>query len=303
LDTLDTTIAAALARAVDQLRATSETPRLDAELLLAHALGWDRARLMAEGRQPLADAQQAAFRELVARRAVLEPVAYIVGHREFYGLDFAVDRRVLVPRPETELLVDLALVFTRRTFKRSNVQTFERFQIADVGTGSGCIAVALAVHLPAARIAAIDVSREALAVARQNVERHGVADRVRLIEGDLLAPLDGPVDLLVGNPPYTILSNIDEGVRRHEPRGALDGGPDGLDVYRRLLAQAPAKLRPGGAALLEIGAAQGAAVVELARQFFPAAETGVHKDLAGLDRVVVIDTYATQGQGDKETRR
>jgi release factor glutamine methyltransferase len=193
---------------------------------------------------------------------------------------------VLVPRPETELLVEL-------TLKRSNVQTFQRYQIVDVGTGSGAIAVALAVHLPAARIVAIDISPGALELARQNAERHGAADRVRLIEGDLLEPLDQPVDLIVSNPPYTILAEIDEGVRRHEPRQALDGGPDGLDVYRRLLAQAPTRLRQGGAILLEIGASQAAAVMDLARRAFPQAEVAVYRDLAGHDRVVVIDTNAS----------
>jgi release factor glutamine methyltransferase len=160
--------------------------------------------------------------------------------------------------------------------------------VADIGTGSGCIAVALATHLPAATIYAADISRGALEVARRNVERHGVAARVRLIEGDLLAALPEPVDLLVSNPPYTILPEIDEGVRRHEPRLALDGGPSGLDVYRRLIAQAPARLRAGGAVLLEIGAAQGGAVTELARRHFPAARISLHQDLAGLDRVLVI---------------
>lgn len=280
------TIAQCLAWAADQLSASSETPRLDAELLLAHALGWGRARLIAEGRQPLALGQLGGYRQLVARRAALEPVAYIVGHREFYGLDFAVDRRVLVPRPETELLVELALAFAG--------QTFERFRIVDVGTGSGCIAVALAVHLPEARVVAVDISPAALQVARRNVERHGVAERVRLAEGDLLAPLDEPVDLLVSNPPYTIVSEIDEGVRRHEPGGALDGGPDGLAVYRRLLAQAPAKLRPGGSLLLEIGATQADAVTELARQHFPKASIRLYRDLAGLDRVVTIGTLETK---------
>jgi release factor glutamine methyltransferase len=280
------------------LRATPQTPRLDAELLLAHILGWDRARLLAEGRAPLNEAQQSAFRELVGRRAALEPVAYLTGHKEFYGLEFVVDQRVLVPRPETELLVDLALAIARRKTKDEGRRTgighpssfvFGRLSIADIGTGSGAIAVALAIYLPEARIVAIDISRDALEVARGNVERHGVAGRVRLIEGDLIEPLREPADMLISNPPYTILAEIDEGVRRHEPHRALDGGPDGLDIYRRLLAQAPSKLKPHGAMLLEIGATQGAAVVELARRHFPEALVSVHKDLAGLDRVVVLE--------------
>jgi release factor glutamine methyltransferase len=160
--------------------------------------------------------------------------------------------------------------------------------VADIGTGSGCIAVALAVHLPETLVYAADISPEALSVARQNAERHGVVERVRLFESDLLDALPAPVDVLVSNPPYTILSEIDAGVRRHEPRLALDGGAEGLDVYRRLLAAAPAKLRLGGAVLLEIGATQRVVVADLARAYFPAARIEVYQDLAGLDRVVVI---------------
>jgi release factor glutamine methyltransferase len=300
-----TTITENLAWAANQLGATSETPRLDAELLLAHILRRDRAWLLAEGQQSLTADQAAAFRALIARRAALEPVAYIVGHKEFYGLDFLVDRRVLVPRPETELLVDLALDIGRRKTKderrkresdtlRPSSFVLRPLSIADIGTGSGCIAIALAIHLPGALVTAVDISPGALEVARLNAERHGVAERVRVVQGDLLAPLDQPVDLVVSNPPYTILSAIDEGVRRHEPRAALDGGPDGYDLYRRLLQQLPAKLRPGGTALLEIGATQGAKVTDLARRSFPSARISIHHDLAGLDRVVVIDDQTTR---------
>jgi len=298
------TISQALDWAAGELRATSPTARLDAELLLAHALGWQRARLLAEGRLPLEQPQEAAFHSLVARRAALEPIAYLVGHKEFYGLDFEIDPRVLVPRPETELLVELTLGFARRTTNderrslddpalRPSSSVLRPLSIVDVGTGSGAIAVALAVHLPIARLIAIDISRDALELARRNMERHAVAERVRLIQGDLLDPLDEPVDLIVSNPPYTILSEIDEGVRRYEPRQALDGGVDGLDLYRRLLAAAPAKLRPRGAILLEIGATQAAAVTELARRSFPEAAVSVHQDLAGRDRAVVIDAQQT----------
>ncbi len=162
--------------------------------------------------------------------------------------------------------------------------------MADIGTGSGCIAVAVAAHLPGALVYATDLAPAALRVARRNVERHGVANRVRLLEGDLLDPLPEPIDLLLSTPPYTILAEIDAGVRRHEPRQALDGGPDGLAVYRRLLVAAPASLRPGGAVVLEIGADQGAAVSALARAHFPAARIEVYQDLAGWNRVVVIET-------------
>ncbi|HWQ11307.1 MAG TPA: peptide chain release factor N(5)-glutamine methyltransferase [Roseiflexaceae bacterium] len=301
---MTTTIAEALADATAALRPSSSTPRLDAELLLAHALGWPRARLLAEGRATLPATARDTFRALVRRRAGLEPVAYLVGRREFYGLEFAVDCRVLVPRPETELLVELALGFARRTMndehpatndaEGSNRSSFvvrrSPFVIADIGTGSGCIAVALAVHLPRARVYATDISLDALAVARANAERHGVAGRVTLLQGDLLAPLPEPVDLLVSNPPYTVLAQVDEGVRRHEPRLALDGGPDGLALYRRLLADAPGRLRSGGVVLLEIGAEQGRAVAALARAAFPGADVRVQQDLAGHDRAVVVDT-------------
>jgi len=240
--------------------------------------------VLAEGHAKLAEPRRSAFRALVARRAALEPVAYLVGHKEFYGLDFLVDRGVLVPRPETELLVDLALHYARGLpVQRPPV-------IADIGTGSGCIAVAVAIHLVDALVYATDISPDALRIAGKNVERYGVTARVRLIQGDLLDALPEPVDLLLSNPPYTILSEIDEAVRRHEPRLALDGGPDGLDTYRRLLAAAPAALRPGGAVILEIGAAQGAAVSALALARFPGARVSVHQDLAGLDRVVMIAT-------------
>ena len=292
-------IAQALGWATDQLRAASDTPRLDAEILLAHVLGWPRASVLAEGRSPLAGEQVAAFRALVARRIALEPVAYLTGHKEFYGLDFLVERGVLVPRPETELVVELALAFGRRKTKderrtigatSSSVVGRSSLVVADIGTGSGAIAVALAAHLPDALVYATDISPAALGIARQNVERHGVVDRVRLLQGDLLDALPEPVDLLLSNPPYTILSEIDERVRRHEPHLALDGGSDGLAVYRRLLAAAPASLRPGGAAILEIGATQGAEVAGLARARFPAARVELHQDLAGLDRAVVIAT-------------
>lgn len=279
------TVDQALKWAVETLRDISETPRLDAEILLAHALGWSRVRVLAGARENIpADALQ-TFCALVLRRAAREPVAYLVGRKEFYGLEFIVDRRVLVPRPETETLADAALEWARRRFSSQDT-----LLIADIGTGSGCIAVALAVHLPNALIYATDLSPDALAVARQNIELHGVANRVTLLCGDLLAPLPQPVDLLVSNPPYTVFEEIDPGVRLHEPHLALDGGNDGLAVYRRLLAAAPQVLRPGGALMLEIGAMQAEAVTALARQAFPGAAVHVRRDLAGRDRVVMVET-------------
>src|SRR6185369_3668959 len=181
----------------------SPTPRLDAEVLLAHLLGWDRARLVAESRSPAPPDLAPDLAVLVARRAAREPVAYLVGHKEFWGLDLVVDARVLVPRPETELLVERALAWAAG---RGSAP----LTIADLGTGSGCIGIALAVALPQARIYAIERSPEALAVAAINIERHDAHQQIRLVESDGLAALPEPVDLLVSNPPYTVLSEIDE---------------------------------------------------------------------------------------------
>jgi release factor glutamine methyltransferase len=221
-------------------------------------------------------------------------VAYLVGHRGFLELDLLVDSRVLIPRPETELLVERALSFARR---------WETPRIADVGTGSGAIAIGLAValsqtelsqaKLPKAAIYALDSSPDALEVARQNAVRNGVAERITFLEGDLLAPLPAPVDLIVANLPYVTedaYAALPPGIRDYEPRGALVAGPDGLDAIRRLLQTARPHLAPGGAILLEIGAAQGAAVSSLAAAAFASARVKVIPDYSGRDRVVEIDT-------------
>lgn len=271
--------------------AASSTPRLDAELLLAHVLGWSRSRLLACSDEIPDAAQAAAFEQLVARRAALEPVAYLVGQREFYGLDVQVDVRVLVPRPETELLVELAIGQAQGRATQA-----QPLLIADIGTGSGAIALALAAHLPQVHIYATDSSRAALEVAAANVARHGLQQRITLLKGDLLAPLPQPVHIIVSNPPYTILSQVDINVYQHEPHLALDGGPDGLALYRRLLEQAPRWLRPGGALLLEIGATQGASVAALVRAAFDRPHIAVQRDLAGHPRVVVAQTRP-QAQG------
>lgn len=276
------TVSDLLKRATARLGGTSSTPRLDAELLLAHVLAWPRARLLAERDHTPAPAQAAAFGALVERRAGGEPVAYLVGHKEFYGLDLRVTPATLVPRPETELLVELALAEARAL-----VSGPSSLVIADIGTGTGAVAIALAMHLPEALVYATDLSAEALAVAARNVADHGLGGRVVLLHGDLLVPLPGPVDMIVSNPPYTIIDEVEPNVRAHEPRLALDGGPDGAAVYRRLLAMAPASLRPGGAVLLEIGAWQGALVAGLLREAFPGAAVEVARDLAGRDRVAI----------------
>ncbi len=282
----NTTIQQLLDDATRRLRTISSTPRLDAELLLAHTLGCSRARLLAILHTYPDPAHISAFLHTVERRNTHEPVAYILGQRAFYGLDLLVDKRVLVPRPETEILVEAALAAAGAWSSAPS----DTFSIVDVGTGSGAIAIALALHLPQASILATDISLEALAVARQNIQQHGVEKQITLLAGDLLTPLPHPVDLIVSNPPYTILSEIEQGVYQHEPHLALDGGIDGLDIYRRLLEQAPRWLKQNGEILLEIGATQATAVSALFRTLFPNAQINILRDLAGHNRVVAAQT-------------
>lgn len=278
-----------LATATSSLQTVSPTARLDAELLLAHTLNWSRARLLAEWAYTPDPAQIQAFQVSVQRRLNREPVAYIVGHRSFYGVDLWVDQRVLIPRPETEQLVEQALDIAHSIWGCDDQYLRDR-SIADVGTGSGAIAIALAMHLPTVQIYALDISPAALAVAQCNLARYQLHQRVQLLQGDLLTPLPGPVDMIVSNPPYTILSAIHADVRRYEPHLALDGGIDGLAVYRRLFKQAPQWLKPGGVILVEIGATQATAVSALACAVFPQAQIQVYHDLAGHDRIVALRT-------------
>ena len=278
------TITHLLRHATTRLAPVSSTARLDAELLLAHTLGWSRARLIAERTHQPTPGEQAAFAALVERRINLEPVAYIVGHKEFYGLDLEVNPATLIPRPETELLVELAIQMAHRI-----AGTDHPITIADIGTGSGAIAIALAAHLPNAHLYATDLSPAALAVAARNLARYGLEQRIELLHGDLLSPLPGPVDMLVSNPPYTILDEVDANVRAHEPHLALDGGADGAMLYRRLIPCLRAYLRPGGAALFEIGAWQAAIITPLIQTHLPQATLAIYRDLADRDRVVVIE--------------
>lgn len=277
-----TTIHVALQQTTARLRPVSASPRLDAEVLLAHVLGLSRARLLAESQQPLSAEQLAALAALTERRVALEPVAYLTNHKAFYGRDFYVDRRVLVPRPETELLIELARAWASRTNRQPPT-------IADIGTGSGCIAVTLALELPQARVFAVDLSADALDVAAINVQRHAVGERVTLLRGDGCRPLPQPVDLIVANPPYTVLDEVDENVRRWEPHLALDGGAQrGFAAVERLLQQMPGALRPQGTALVEIGAWQGAQALAAAQRIFGGATARIYQDLAGLDRVLAV---------------
>ena len=259
-----------------------EEARLDAEVLLAHALGVGRAYLFAHPERCLSPEEAAAWQGMLERRRQREPVAYIVGTKEFYDLELAVDRRVLVPRPETEMIVERVLEFAAEHPVRT---------VWDVGTGSGALALALAQHLPQAHVVGSDVSPEALQVAAENRRRLGLEGRVELVESDLLAEARGPIDVVVANPPYLPSDEYRAAmpeVSQYEPRLALDGGPTGLDAVARLLAQAAA-LRPQPALLLvEIGAEQGPEAVALAREHFPQRPVALRRDLAGLDRVVEV---------------
>jgi release factor glutamine methyltransferase len=261
-------------------------PRLEAELLLQHALGFDRIQLYQHLRDEMPPDKQVAYHDLVWRRLCGEPTPYIIGRADFYDIELAVAPVAAIPRPETELLVEEALALAGK-----RLQGTPSLTIMDVGTGCGAIALALATHLPSAQIIASDISPAALALAQGNAERLGLASAVRFLCGDLLAPLEQPVDIVVANLPYVRSAEwqgLPVEIRCHEPREALDGGPDGLRVIERLLRQAPAYLRPAAALLLEIGYDQGPAVVALASEVFPEAAVEVKKDLASLDRLAVI---------------
>jgi release factor glutamine methyltransferase len=283
------TLAHLLRGATQELQAAGiEDASLEAEVLLRHTLRLDRARLYARLQEGLSTADEAAFRSLLARRLAHEPTAYIVEHREFYGLDFEMAPAALIPRPETELLVDESLARLRERPGPGDGPL-----VVDVGTGSGAIAVALAVHLPLATLLAVDLSREALSLAARNARRHGVEGRVSLLQTDLLAPLALPADVIVANLPYVRTADweaLPPEIREHEPRLALDGGPEGLREIGRLLEQAPPCLAPGGSLLVEVGPPQAAPALEMARRCFPDACARVLPDGAGLERVLAVDT-------------
>jgi release factor glutamine methyltransferase len=264
--------------------------RLDAEVLLAHALGGTREQLIAAQSLTLGDAQVERYLDLLRRRSEREPVAYILGHQEFWSLDFHVTPDVLIPRPESERLVEIALEIA---VKNSPARPL---RILDLGTGSGAIAVSLAKELPRALVWATDRCAAALTVARSNARRHGVEDRIHFLHGDLWAAVDDAAekfDLIVANPPYIPSAEIDRlepEVSRWEPRGALDGGMDGLDFYRRIALRAHSYLAPSGAVALEIGADMGTKVPPLFIEFNGSAEIEVAQDYSGRDRVVLART-------------
>jgi release factor glutamine methyltransferase len=272
-----------LAWATDDFkRRGNKSARLDAELLLGEALGLDRIKLIVEAQRPLTDDELSRYRALIKRRRASEPMAYILGRREFFALPLVVDRRVLIPRPDTEVLVETALDGTRERHLYG--------RMLDLCTGSGCVAIAFAKERPTWRITAVDLSPDAASVARENVRRAGVAHHLAILEGDLFAPLpaDAKFELITANPPYIPsgdIAGLDADVRDFEPHLALDGGADGLEITRRLVREATRYLTPGGLLALEGGFDQAPEVAALlAEHGFD--EIARRKDMAGIERVV-----------------
>jgi release factor glutamine methyltransferase len=274
------TLRQALAAGVERLTATAvPTARRDAELLLMHAAHLDRAFLLANPKEHLAPGVLARYTEYLDRRSDSEPIQYILGEQEFYGLRFHVSPDVLIPRPETEHLVEALL---------ARFPTDRMLQIADVGTGSGALAVALAHSLPQAKVVALDVSKAALRVASWNAEEHGVASRIRFVESDLFNSVPGELfDIVVSNPPYvaeTDRHSLDAQVRDYEPHEALFAGPTGLEMYERLIPQAHDHLKPGGLLVLEIGAGQQKQLERLLKNWI---NLSFAADLQGIPRVAL----------------
>ena len=286
----------------------SESPRLDAEVLLAHARGCERIALYTAFGEEVSEQARGAFRELVKKRSTGMPVAYLVGKKEFFSLSFRVTPDVLIPRPETEFVVMAALdalgVSGRKPGDRAQV-TGDRDQLpspqplapspflADVGTGSGCIAIAIAKHAPQARLVATDTSAAALAIARENAATHHVADRIEFHEGDLLSmlPAERQFDAIVSNPPYIGTSEhetLAPQVRQHEPHAALFGGERGTETIARLIPQAAERLKPGGWLILEVSPIVADMVVKLIADSAAFDPVMLSKDLAGLIRVVKV---------------
>lgn len=266
-------------------RAGIEEPRLEAELLIAMTLGISRSVLYASINDSFDQLYCDSLNDILRRRLTREPLAYISGEREFFGLNFFVSHGVFVPRPETELLVETAIKFVEESYGNKDVV------IADIGTGSGAVAVSLAVNLHSSFIYATDVSRLALAAAQSNAEAHKVTNNIRFLEGDLLDPVTEPINLIVANLPYIKSSRIDSlapEVSVYEPREALDGGDAGLDLVYRLLEQATSHLSCKGAIMLELDPEQIQMVCADVLEIFPRAKLSDYKDLAGLKRLLVI---------------
>jgi len=275
------TLKQVLNRARDILVANNiDEAYFECELLLRHALSLSRVQLYLDLDHELSAKEEADFWQLIKRRLNGESTAYIIGHREFYGLDFYVEAGVFIPRPESELLVEQALKLAQNRPVSS---------IADIGTGCGAIAISLALNLPQVKIYATDISASALKVALVNCQKHGVADRIRLLQGDMLDPLPEPVDLIIANLPYVKEVELPQvSSAGFEPLEALSGGSEGLEKIRQLCRQVGDRLCPGGCLLVEFGQGQAGAVTTLLSGFFPPAEIEVVPDLSGIDRVVSL---------------
>jgi release factor glutamine methyltransferase len=262
----------------------SDSPRLEAEILLAHARKCPRISLYTAFNEECEEPTRIKFREMVKRRAAGEPVAYLVGHKEFYSLSFQVDQRVLIPRPETELIVV-------RLLDHAKQQQGRTLRIVDVGTGSGILAICAALHLADAEVTAIDVSPEALEVARANAEAHGVAARLQWVQSDLLSklPEEPCVEVIISNPPYVSepeYAELPPDVRDHEPRLALVGGPTGTELIERLVVQAASRLTPGGCLIVEFSPMIASQVKQFVEQQGTFEKIAVEKDTAGHARIL-----------------
>ena len=265
---------------------------VEAELLLGHILGMSKTQLYIEPERSLTSVETEHLCHLVRRRLDHEPAAYILGHCEFYGIDFCIDCHTFIPRPETELLVEKAVELARCISHQG-----KRITIADVGTGCGAIAISLALALPQAKIYATDISASALQVAEMNCRRHAVSSQVELLQGNLLEPLSQPVDMIVANLPYIKsceFKDLSPEVRNFEPTTALAGGEDGLGKIQQILEQMPGKLNYGGCFLLEIGQGQGRMVTSLIKSYFPQASVELISDLSGIERVVKVGLQVRQ---------
>jgi len=279
---MDMTIQDSLAKINQELGKLSETPTLDAQVLVAHIIGKPRSWVLAHPEITLSEEQQQNLERALRRLQRGEPLPYVIGHWEFFGLDLYLTPDVLIPRPETELLVERGLTWLRSHPKRRKA--------VDVGTGCGCIAIALAVNIPDLRILATDVSPNALVIAKSNAEKHGVIDRTEFTQADLLEGIPGPFDIICANLPYIPTNKLRKlKVYRREPSLALDGGMGGIEAIDKLLDQGVSRLTSGGCMLLEIEASQGAEVKSLAQAHYPGAHVQVLKDLAGRDRCVEIE--------------
>ena len=291
------TLADVLHDAAQRLAAAGiEDPRLEAEVLLMHALAVDRERLYVRLQEALPPKASATFEALLTRRLANEPSAYITGHKEFYGLDFACTPDALVPRPESELLVELALDWVAGPFGSAQGRRGSRVAeplVVDVGTGNGAIAVAIAANAPQARVLAIDPSRPALRLARENARRHGVSHRIDFLQGSLLGPLRRGLDVVVANLPYISTSEyqaLPREIHDYEPEEALHAGPTGTELIEELLRGAPALLDQGGLLVAEHAWDQGERLRVAARVAFPGARIETKRDLAGLERALIVET-------------